>query len=184
MYSSASAPQNDISIHVPRGGDDLPVSGVGDRAGSFQSTSPVGGTTPPQVCHGRSSPISIHVPRGGDDGIVDCVLCEFTNFNPRPPWGGRPYCQGIHKKFLNFNPRPPWGGRLLLALRLVRDFVFQSTSPVGGTTDKSRDTRLNVTNFNPRPPWGGRLLYQFLMEWMFIFQSTSPVGGTTCFLST
>ena len=81
-----------------------------------------------------------------------------SNFNPRPPRGGRPVLGdqkhgtniiSIHApreggdgvlndalgEDLNFNPRPPRGGRLQVCqIRLFRSF-----------------------NFNPRPPRGGRL---------------------------
>ena len=40
------------------------------------------------------------------------AFADGENFNPRPPWGGRPgrdtALAGNHR---NFNPRPPWGGR-------------------------------------------------------------------------
>ena len=81
----------------------------------------------------------------------------MKNFNPRPPWGGRPgiFVKDAGEKFISihalrgegddrdignklyipnyFNPRPPWGGRR----------AIQATTK-------------EVGNFNPRPPWGGR----------------------------
>ena len=44
--------------------------------------------------------------------MYKCVTNPATDFNPRPPWGGR-LVIGINARYLvDFNPRPPWGGRL------------------------------------------------------------------------
>ena len=56
-----------ISIHVPRVGDDLFVR---KKIEIFN--------------------ISIHVPRVGDDRKTNFRLSVISNFNPRPPCGGRP----------------------------------------------------------------------------------------------
>ena len=80
---------SNISIHVPRAGDDVHKSGhVGVYVGfqstspergtttlhlsaavttTFQSTSPERGTTRPDRFSVNFNPISIHVPRAGDD---------------------------------------------------------------------------------------------------------------------
>ena len=101
------------------------------------------------------------------------------DFNPRPPWGGRPndlvYRQShfyisIHalrgegdslKNKIDcfcdhFNPRPPWGGR---------------PSPASDT--------LSLAYFNPRPPWGGRLYTVPDPLRKQGFQSTPSVGRAT-----
>ena len=55
--------------------------------------------------------ISIHALRG--EGDARRALCgnRDKNFNPRPPWGGRPAADMSDLIRPNFNPRPPWGGR-------------------------------------------------------------------------
>ena len=59
-----------------------------------------------------SQRISIHALRGeGDSGNILWASC-YRNFNPRPPWGGRPFASSLSGcRMLHFNPRPPWGGR-------------------------------------------------------------------------
>ena len=125
--------------------------------------------------------ISIHVPREGDDRRFPGSRWTGSNFNPRPPRGGRPEparCPvylaeisihvpregddsppqtGLSARH-DFNPRPPRGGR-----------PTNMPSPV----EQSRD-------FNPRPPRGGpRSLHPRLSLEIQLFQSTSPARGTT-----
>ena len=81
------------------------------------------------------------------------------------------------------------------------DKLFQSTSPVRGTTDtaevhmagvkisihvpRAGDDRairarlVRLAHFNPRPPCGGRPKSCTSPLWPQTFQSTSPVRGTT-----
>ena len=101
--------------------------------------------------------ISIHVPREGDDRSCGAGKSARTNFNPRPPRGGRPFS-------------------LSLYLILVR---FQSTSPARGTTILISNGEIIKSNFNPRPPRGGRLVTLDTAIHLHIFQSTSPARGTT-----
>ena len=123
-----------ISIHVPRAGDDdsgcivlrprasfqstSPVRGTtfldrrfADYKYLFQSTSPVRGTTVAVFVLVSLADISIHVPRAGDDPRVREHLGQCTDFNPRPPCGGRPRLSISPSTSTNFNPRPPCGGR-------------------------------------------------------------------------
>ena len=90
MQNRLCMPAPNISIHIPRGGDDLHVSVSNLCTITFQSTSPVGGMTFClyfYLCYldlfQSTSPvggmtyisniiytdayISIHIPRGGDD---------------------------------------------------------------------------------------------------------------------
>ena len=95
----------------PCGGRQGIASTVG-HVGQFQSTPPVWGATngyfgPPYEGH-----ISIHAPRVGGD------RCG-------PSYGGW---------WTNFNPRPPCGGRLLRVVSWMYLFKFQSTPPVWGAT--------------------------------------------------
>ena len=56
-----------ISIHIPRGGDDKAEYQQVKIRYEFQSTSPVGGMTPMALASPVGTSISIHIPRGGDD---------------------------------------------------------------------------------------------------------------------
>ena len=57
--------------------------------GRFQSTSPVWRTTCIVMLGGKKKIISIHVPRVEDDLKEYGEEAEKTDFNPRPPCGGR-----------------------------------------------------------------------------------------------
>ena len=145
--------------------------------------------------------ISIHVPRVEDDPTIERVDKIPSDFNPRPPCGGR----------------PDWENKI------VDEVVFQSTSPVWRTTRidaegvKSIIISIHVPrveddinlpagaynagisihvprveddldlslphhsrrNFNPRPPCGGRRSKAVYSVCSALFQSTSPVWRTT-----
>ena len=57
----------------------------------FQSTLPVGGATVFPGCGQVVPQISIHAPRGGSDGPLPFRQLPDRHFNPRSPWGERPY---------------------------------------------------------------------------------------------
>ena len=79
----------------------------------------------------------------------------------------------------NFNPRPPRGGRRADRNGTINDVTFQSTSPARGTTCNDTRPRLPGNHFNPRPPRGGRRDNLDCGSKLFLFQSTSPARGTT-----
>ena len=56
----------------------------------FQSTPSVGRATEHRQCLGDKLMISIHALRGEGDGFETTMRDVAKNFNPRPPWGGRP----------------------------------------------------------------------------------------------
>ena len=109
----STLPRWNISIHAPRGGSDCLQSGYhkqfynfnprspwGERlrkkfarfsVAVFQSTLPVGGATGAKLPPEASASISIHAPRGGSDFAGLKAKNRFTHFNPRSPWGERPY---------------------------------------------------------------------------------------------
>ena len=60
----------DISIHVPREGDDPKSRQKSARQRSFLSTSPARGTTAGAGVLDADFCISIHVPREGDDAYL------------------------------------------------------------------------------------------------------------------
>ena len=81
-----------------------------------------------------------------------------SDFNPRPPRGGRRIRAGktARSTHLYFNPRPPRGGRLCDIELCKLIFRFQSTPPARGATCPLGIEFLFILNFNPRPPRGGR----------------------------
>ena len=56
----------------------------------------------------------------------------------------------------DFNPRPPRGGRLSPFPRKTRLLLFQSTPSARRATAGGRSEKRPGRNFNPRPPRGGR----------------------------
>ena len=149
--------------------------------------------------------ISIHVPRVEDDIIGLLSKRYLSNFNPRPPCGGRRIGQRHSTIIKNFNPRPPCGGRRTAVVAVLPRCRFQSTSPVWRTTRSDKVVVLitvisihvprveddvckgqqimDKTNFNPRPPCGGRPTTTIDADGNKVFQSTSPVWRTTAISS-
>ena len=77
----------------------------------FQSTPPAKGATHHSRTHGVHRGISIHAPREGGD-LLTCFHSPVrSDFNPRPPRGGRLGRSENSSSAVNFNPRPPRGGR-------------------------------------------------------------------------
>ena len=88
------------------------------RTEQFQSTPPARGATALEAIINGENHISIHAPREGGDTCRLSWQAFWTDFNPRPPRGGRPgigYCRQVRQS--HFNPRPPRGGRRKLCNR-------------------------------------------------------------------
>ena len=107
-------------------------------------------------------------------------MSEDNNFNPLPPWGGRPVNSSLTKvSRMHFNPLPPWGGRQFYLLPVFQEHdisihslrgegdngAVHTTQSKGGfqsTPSVGRETSLESCQiyfrfyFNPLPPWGGR----------------------------
>ena len=131
--------RTEISIHALRGEGDRSVNSASCAVFVFQSTPSVGRAT-------------------YTDDIKHWLEDDF---NPRPPWGGRPDWRfALFKLAFYFNPRPPWGGRPAPPFRPARcrRWHFNPRPPWGG---RPQFLVYNIDNkyFNPRPPWGGRLWY-------------------------
>ena len=100
-----------ISIHVPRAGDDL-MHPVVHPPLHISIHVPRAGDDSKYMYHKEVDNISIHVPRAGDDEYRERAKVGAQHFNPRPPCGGRQ------------------GGKD----DVEKAGQFQSTSPVRGTT--------------------------------------------------
>ena len=195
---------NYISIHALRGEGDSRSISLSQATILFQSTPSVGRATCLAAGLYRRDRISIHALRGeGDAGPAPCKACWNISIHALRGEGDLTR-RGAGKNGADFNPRPPWGGRPRRALRGNRDKRFQSTPSVGRATRNLRppesadafqstpsvgratagqsvvfripaisihalrgegDGILTVSPlfglyFNPRPPWGGRLARQ------------------------
>ena len=172
-------PSEGISIHVPRAGDDSAGFSGSSCAPVFQSTSPVRGTTTAVLNFVIPRGISIHVPRAGDDSIVSVRPACIGDFNPRPPCGGRlahpfhlphdfsisihvpragddrQHVPRLHRDLISIHV-PRAGDDSMMPSKRSATVLFQSTSPVRGTTVWLLFYIRNETYFNPRPPCGGR----------------------------
>ena len=73
-----------ISIHVPREGDDESDAPT-YFAGLISIHVPREGDDAPKRIRFYNAGISIHVPREGDDGLSNEDVIYTSNFNPRPP---------------------------------------------------------------------------------------------------
>ena len=75
---------------------------------SFQSTSPVRGTTKNGKLHYCKFVISIHVPREGDDRRRRCPMGHQIQISIHVPREGddKEWTESDYRQW-NFNPRPP-----------------------------------------------------------------------------
>ena len=78
----------------------------------FQSTPSVGRATPLFRCRREKLAISIHALRGEGDVRESQSLFASAKFQSTPSVGrATASASGQWRRLLNFNPRPPWGGR-------------------------------------------------------------------------
>ena len=80
----------DISIHLPRAGQDQAGVQAAAQTEGFQSTCPVRGRTKSQDELAQSNWISIHLPRAGQDAQGRMGSSNRRNFNPPAPCGAGP----------------------------------------------------------------------------------------------
>ena len=128
-------------------------------------------------------------------------LHGIINFNPLPPWGGRPHTNpAVTVQRDDFNPLPPWGGRLdhiipgdraiIISIHSLRGegdvgiassagqlIKFQSTPSVGRETSGIGRGLNFLSDFNPLPPWGGRPSYRLHAYRALNFNPLPPWGG-------
>ena len=124
----------------------------------FQSTPPARGAT----CHNpfyRLSyfGISIHAPReGGDQALIGTVPAGFISIHA-PREGGDFMFLRRGPVTSDFNPRPPRGGRPGYQYEDLRLVVISIHAPREGGDKRGINQAYQPDNFNPRPPRGGRL---------------------------
>ena len=161
------------------------------------------GDNKPRLCDLYFSFISIHALRGEGDGDIRLYGETRQYFNPRPPWGGRPYrrLKGVYRPNISIHALRGEGDSSVSSSAMI-SCKFQSTPSVGrATCGCNADTHRNY-NFNPRPPWGGRRFiaqyspvapsisihalrgegdfrFRLLSPHTFRFQSTPSVGRAT-----
>ena len=77
----------------------------------------------------------------------------------------------------DFDPRPPRGGRQRPSTTAMRPLEFQSTPPARGGDHRSLPSTAPSQYFNPRPPRGGRRFVTSAAPKASLFQSTPPARG-------
>ncbi len=153
---------------------------------AFQSTPSVGRATRKWIFEDPELTISIHALRGEGDRFNTLIITHGSNFNPRPPWGGRRGYSPLFCSFWKFQSTPSVGratnsanrqlfpmGISIHALRgegdvkkcLPRNKPFGiSIHALRGEGDAIKQLRRRLSqNFNPRPPWGGRPVVAMLL---------------------
>ena len=76
----------------------------------FQSTPPARGATTTRPVSDIARRISIHAPREGGDNLLSTQLIKESDFNPRPPRGGRLLFVSLSTSLLRFQSTPPARG--------------------------------------------------------------------------
>ncbi len=100
--------------------------------------------------------ISIHATHTGGDTAPWLWLYDDDDFNPRHPYGWRPYSVLAPPSPNRFQSTPP----IRVATQHYQDGkildTFQSTPPIRVATELPNSQRLWVDHFNPRHPYGWR----------------------------
>ena len=173
--------QAPISIHTLRGeGDFLSSSITLKSTVGFQSTPSVGRATVKNRQYRINAKKFQSTPSvGRATKTTHEINLSQNDFNPHPPWGGRPIG---HTRYVNrrkisihalrgegdnvpvlsapavqyFNPRPPWGGRQLTGAGRPRSRKISIHALRGEGDTGFVQIPITICDFNPRPPWGGR----------------------------
>ena len=147
MLGGIPAKCRTISIHAPREGGD----GVTTSTAMVQEISihaPREGGDCIMSKSGHSGFISIHAPReGGDDR---CCWREIrpTNFNPRPPRGGRLLKKKLSRQKTKFQSTPPARGATTYQWQQVVQILISIHAPReggdGNMSDKLENIRISI----------------------------------------
>ena len=150
------------------------------RTKTFQSTPSVGRATNLPIFLNTFDGISIHALRGEGDLVNAINDAAGSDFNPRPPWGGRRghlYQWDTGRRVISIHALRGEGDRC----KGTCTMYAISIHALRGEGDALRHfLRHYITShFNPRPPWGGRpprIVQTFSTQ---EFQSTPSVGRAT-----
>ena len=102
-----------------------------------------------------------------------------ANFNPRPPWGGRPQ-RKLGRELRAIFQSTPSVGRATSNQARIESYRYISIHALRGEGDTLHGSKTTpCLNFNPRPPWGGRRIARRKVRSLALFQSTPSVGRAT-----
>ena len=123
--------------------------------------------------------ISIHALREEGDEAVRLRASEPTNFNPRPPRGGRHTEWYKSKGGKEFQSTPSARRATLLVVLKIR-WIRISIHALREEGDPAcPGAGEDGQNFNPRPPRGGRRWHRPCREAACLFQSTPSARRAT-----
>ena len=144
-----------ISIHAPRVGSDIPLSGIAQGEYQFQSTLPVWGAT----------------------SGINQIGNVLTDFNPRSPCGERLGNFTYRRVIIYFNPRSPCGERQDNRARVLIYRCISIHAPrVGSDDQKSRNSTNNKKFQSTLPVWGATVFYSPVFSIFYHFNPRSPCG--------
>ena len=112
-------------------------------------------------------------------GYEESIL-DISDFNPRPPWGGRlERACAKTQRVRHFNPRPPWGGRPVLFI-VARTLGRISIHALRGEGDLTPLTGVSESLISIHALRGEGDFCIFLIgRKLSGFQSTPSVGRAT-----
>ena len=79
--------------------------------------------------------LHIHALRGEGGGFGVCIMAAGFNFNPRPPWGGRPDSAEPKSITELFQSTPSVGRATLLVVGIIYGFIHISIHALRGEGD-------------------------------------------------
>ena len=143
----------------------------------FQSTPPARGATLKRRFNIDLPGISIHAPREGGDRPTTTREIPRTNFNPRPPRGGRPHAVSSTYETEHFNPRPPRGGRLGSIPAPASNFKISIHAPREGGDSTAGSVTGTAYKFQSTPPARGATYHARSGTQYFIISIHAPREG-------
>ena len=146
-----------ISIHTLREEGDCDHGCAAASVWRFQSTPSARRATGRSRAEAVRGHISIHALREEGDNKSRCQCTKHRKFQSTPSARRATHCRLLFTLiFTNFNPRPPRGGRLCTAFVSCPAGSFQSTPSARRATAGQRRSGAAGHDFNPRPPRGER----------------------------
>ena len=124
-------------------------------------------------------PISIHPPLAGRDQISAQQIAT-TKISIHPPLAGRDLTDTVISfSSMYFNPPAPCGAGPPLIIKVVIQWLFQSTRPLRGGTHKISACEPAERFQSTRPLRGGTSPSRSSIRFAAAFQSTRPLRGGT-----
>ena len=169
-----------ISIHALRGEGDDDKTTAAKLRDDFNPRPPWGGRHIFGASNRKNSEISIHALRGEGDRPPRAAREPRQKFQSTPSVGRATMVLYFFVfLFIDFNPRPPWGGRPNHLGIIISERIFQSTPSVGRATGRGVGTVDRYGQFQSTPSVGRATTTDRDKSRTILFQSTPSVGRAT-----